>query len=227
MLKSILFWLYELLIGRPPRIYPDTPKEVAPEQLPGDRTNEVGKAINSTLRPWYLTNGMKELLNYIYKHEGGKRGYNADYGNNNKWILERYTFDQVRTLSRSQVTSGEASSAIGNPQFLTKTLDSLKKSLNLSGSEMFTPTLQDDLAVALMIRRGLFKYLRNQIGTHTFCNELAKEWASLPVVTGTKKGKSYYAGDGLNKSFHSVDSFLAVVDKMGKELRARMPANLK
>jgi hypothetical protein len=44
-----------------------------------------------------------------------------------------------------------------------------------------------------------------------FANSLAKEWASLPVVTGKKKGQSYYSGDGLNKALVNVEPFLAAV----------------
>src|SRR5690606_22390784 len=89
---------------------------------------------------------------------------------------------------------------------------------NLSGKEIFNETLQDDLAVALMIRRGYLRYLRNEITAVTFANNLAKEWASLPVVIDmqgssrkVKKGQSYYAGDGLNKALHDPDKVLAKV----------------
>lgn len=169
------------------------------------------------MTPWYMTPAMRELLRLIRLHESGKAGYNADLYNDDKWTLTDKTFDEFRTLGRSQVTTGgktgrkEPSSALGGYQFLTATLDSLKSDLKLSGKEIMTPEFQDDLAVALMNRRGHLKYLRGEMSAETFCNELAKEWASLPMVTGSKKGKSYYAGDGLNAAFHKPETILAAV----------------
>lgn len=167
--------------------------------------------------PWYMTPAMVELLRLIRLHEGGKAGYNADFRQDDKWTLTDKTFDEVRALGRSQVTTGgrtggkEPSSAIGGYQFLTTTLDSLRSSLGLTGKEIMTPAFQDDLAIALMTRRGRAKYMAGQITAEAFANELAKEWASLPVVSGPKKGRSYYDGDGLNKSFHKPETILAAV----------------
>ena len=166
----------------------------------------VGEPVISG-RP-YMVPAMVDLLARIRHHEAGSRGYNANYRNNQNWILTGRTFDEVRALGRSQVTTyKERSSAIGGYQFITATLDSLKSSLGLTGKELFDVAFQDDLAIALMIRRGLMKYLRGELSAEAFANNLAKEWASLPVVTPIKgasrqlkAGQSYYAGDGLNKA---------------------------
>ena len=103
---------------------------------------------------------------------------------------------------------------------MSYTLDSLKKSLSLKGNEIFNVAFQDDLAVALMIRRGYMDYMRGNITATAFANNLAKEWASMPVVTPMqgahrwlKAGQSYYAGDGLNKSLVSVEALVdAILD---------------
>ena len=171
---------------------------------------------------------MREVLRLFRLHESGKAGYNADFRNDDKWDLVHMTFDQVRALGRAQVTmQHEASSAIGAYQFITPTLDSLKKTLGLTGRETFDVALQDDLAVALMIRRGLMDFGRGKISAETFCNNLAKEWASLPVVTAIKgarrqlkPGQSYYSGDGLNKAFHKPEVILAAVRALGKEMQS-------
>lgn len=192
----------------------------------------VGPAVRlETSKRWYFTPAMADLLRLIREHEGGKAGYNADYRNDDRWTLSNYNFDQVINLSRLQVTRDkEASSAIGGYQFLTATLRSLKDSLKLKGDERFTNAFQDDLAIALMIRRGLMKYLRGDLSLSAFCNNLAMEWASLPVVSSIRRGsrllkigQSYYAGDGLNKSFHKPETILAAVETMGQELRKAMP----
>jgi hypothetical protein len=173
---------------------------------------------------WYMTPAMIRLLALIREHEGGKAGYNSDFRNDDRWTLTNKTFDEFRALGRSQVTTGgarggkEPSSALGGYQFLTATLDSLKKDLKLTGKEVMSEAFQDDLAVALMNRRGHMKYLRGEMGPEAFANELAKEWASLPVVTRIKgahryvnPGQSYYSGDGLNKALHKPEPILAAV----------------
>ena len=173
---------------------------------------------------WYMTPAMVALLRLIREREAGAAGYNADFRQDDRWTLTNKTFDEVRALGRSQVTTGgarggkEPSSAIAAYQFITPTLDSLKRDLKLSGTEIMNEAFQDDLAVALMNRRGHMKYLRGEMGPEAFANELAKEWASLPVVTRIRgstryvnPGQSYYAGDGLNKALHDPATVLAAV----------------
>ena len=169
----------------------------------------------------YMTPGIIALLALIRLHEGGRSDpYNADFAQNNGWQIVGRTFDEVRTLGRSQVSlHHEASSAIGAYQLLSKTLDSLKSSLELGGQEIFDEAMQDDLAIALAARRGLWDYARGgSITASDFALNLSKEWASLPVPRATRgasrqlrAGSSYYAGDGLNRSFHKVEDVMSAV----------------
>ena len=214
ILLRIVYWL----LGWPIRERPWGDSE--PDTTTTVVSDVVGKPRSDPR--WYMTNNeMLNLLRLIRLHEGGPgaRGYNADYALDDKWTLTSRSFDDVRALGRSQVTrDGEASSAIGAYQFLSKTLDSLKQSLKLTGTETFDQNLQDDLGIALMARRGLWKYCAGQMTAETFANNLAKEWASLPVVTSIKGarrqlkiGQSYYAGDGLNKAHHDANTVMAAV----------------
>lgn len=237
-MKTFLLWLLSLFATDKP-VIPDTVKEAdaAPPRpdvkvvspvLEAEKEAGVKTGVKER---WYLQPEMLEVLRLIMLHEAGKAGYNADYRNDDRWKLDNYTFDEVRSLSRRQVSvDKEASSAIGGYQFLTKTLDSLKSSLKLSGSERFTPAFQDDLAIALMIRRGLMDFLRGNMNIDTFGNRMAMEWASLPVFVPTYRGKrlvkagqSYYAGDGLNSAFHKVDTVRDAFLKMKRALVAHMP----
>lgn len=189
------------------------PETTVPAQ-PRPDIQIVAPVINTAGQRPYMSAAMVMLLGLIREGEAGRVGYNADFSNNSHFgNLSLRTFDQVRAMSYSQVKSGEPSSAIGGYQFLYRTLDSLKTSLHLTGSEKFDPRLQDDLAVALMVRRGLLEYLAGSLSLAGFCNNLAKEWASLPVVTSIrgahrqlKPGQSYYAGDGLNHAYHPVET---------------------
>lgn len=123
------------------------------------------------------------------------------------------------------------SEAAGAYQFLEDTLRSIYSPAGLTLSTLFDRAAQDRLAFHLLQGRGLHNYLAGRMTAEAFCNALAREWASLPVVTdvlrknknGTetliRKGQSYYAGDGLNKSLTEADTFLALV----KGLRAPIP----
>lgn len=150
------------------------------------------------------------LLNLIASREAPK-GYEEIYGGRVVPGLSKMTIDQVLAFQRSRVHAGSASSATGRYQFIQGTLASLKSQLGLSGNEVFSPQMQDRLAVSLMKRRGLDAYVAGKMSATDFANNLAKEWASLPVVSGPGVGRSFYAGDGLNASFHSPDAILAAL----------------
>jgi len=139
------------------------------------------------------------LLGFIGNLEA-PLGYNQVYGRNKMAPLDQMTINQVLSYQRDRVRRGSPSSAVGRYQFIRPTLRGLVRELGLSGDELFTPELQDSLAVHLLKRRGLDKYLDGQISLENFGNSLAREWASLPVLTGRKRGRSYYAGDGLNNA---------------------------
>jgi hypothetical protein len=103
------------------------------------------------------------------------------------------------------------SEAAGRYQILEDTLRGLYAEAGLTLKSLFDRAGQDALAIALLKRRGLDKYLSGALTVKQFCNELAKEWASLPVVSGKGKGRSYYHGDGLNAALVDVAPFLAAV----------------
>ncbi|TCQ16398.1 N-acetyl-anhydromuramyl-L-alanine amidase AmpD [Rhizobium sp. PP-CC-3G-465] len=99
------------------------------------------------------------------------------------------------------------SPACGKYQFMTNTLIDLTKMEKLTGSELFTSGLQDRLGYALLRRRGITKFLAAERSITEFGLELAKEWASFPVLADcmgshrrVRRGETFYAGDGLNKA---------------------------
>ena len=65
----------------------------------------------------------------------------------------------------------------------------------LSASDLFSPENQDKLAITLLRGRGLDRYLAGTMPIEAFANNLAAEWASLPLVTGASAGNSAYEGD--------------------------------
>ena len=103
------------------------------------------------------------------------------------------------------------SEAAGAYQILQDTLEGLLTEAHcpIGWSDTFNKTTQDTLAVRLLERRGLQKYLDGEMSLIQFCQNLSKEWASLPAQTfdargRSAKGQSYYAGDGLNKAHVTI-----------------------
>jgi muramidase (phage lysozyme) len=104
---------------------------------------------------------------------------------------------------QSSIRSQVRSTAAGRYQMIR---DTLREIATQTGNldRLFNAETQDALAFALLERRGWARYVAGQMSWTTFANNLAKEWAALPVVTGEQAGRSHYAGDGLNKALVTV-----------------------
>lgn len=162
------------------------------------------------------------LLDFIASKEA-PHGYDTIYGNNQNKLskqITKMTLDELRQ-NQAQFTKKYGSSASGRYQFMRATLGDLKKALNMSGQEIFSPDLQDRLAYRLLIKRGYARYMSGSIDRTQFGKNIAMEWASFPVLKATKgsertvkRGQSYYAGDGLNKSLVSAGEVETVLDAM-------------
>lgn len=166
---------------------------------------------------------LKPLLDFIAAHEseGAARrlkisAYNVVWGgirpeDRPKKPLVKMTIGEVLAWQDS-IDKQYMSEAAGRYQIMEDTLRGLYDEAGMTLSSRFDEKGQDQLAVALLRRRGLDRYLAGTIMTATFCNNLAHEWASLPLVSGAKKGRSAYDGDGLNKAGVDVKPFIAAVE---------------
>ena len=135
---------------------------------------------------------IKPLLDLIGSLESGGN-YNAVYGDAGADDdLSQYTIDQIQD---KQYRHGKrkGSSAFGRYQFLRKTLRHLCDQEGIPGSARFTPEMQDLLAEVLLAGRGLHRWEAGKLTDGQFMDNLSKEWASLPYLTG----KSYYDGDSI------------------------------
>jgi hypothetical protein len=132
--------------------------------------------------------------------------------------LTEMTVGEVLDWQRTIRKKGYGSTACGGYQFIYKTLLALVTESKTPLSAKFDARLQDRFAIRLMEGRGLGKYVNGTISTEAFCNELAKEWASLPLVSGPKKGRSFYANDGLNKALTDVGPFIDAVSAIKASL---------
>lgn len=163
--------------------------------------------------------GAAILLDFIGDIEAPK-GYGTIYGNNQGRLpkpLTSMTVDEVIEAGPGW-TRAYKSSAAGRYQFMNRTLKDLKKELGLRGTQIFDANLQDRLAYHLLKRRGYESFMAGKLSVPAFGKLLAQEWASLPVLLDTqgsnrqvKRGQSYYAGDGLNKSLVKPEAVEAVI----------------
>lgn len=162
------------------------------------------------------------ILKAIYSVEA-PHGYDTVYSNAQQTKAHKKVFPAVTKMTIDELivfgrefTRRYGSSASGAAQFMRDTLIGLKNELKLTGNERMVGSFQDKLAFHLLQRRGYSKWIGGTLSNEAFANNLAKEWASFPVLTTeyrqTKSGKvkvspgaSYYAGDGMNKALVSVE----------------------
>jgi len=172
-----------------------------------------------------------QLITFIVSIEA-PAGFGTIFGNRQSALkkpLTQMTIDEVLAAQKTWSTkawarkfkSTAASSAAGGPQFMRATLLSLKAEGKCRGDEPFDEATQRRLAYALLQRRGFDRFVAGKMSRAAFALELAKEWASFPVLKKTQgahrivaRGQSYYAGDGLNKALVSpvrVEAALAAL----------------
>lgn len=160
--------------------------------------------------------GISAILDVIGQAEA-PGGYDTIYGGariDPPRRISTMTVGAVRAFQDQMVASGSVSSAVGRYQIIRKTMDSLIDAGALSPGEVFDQEAQDRAARALMNRRGLDRFTSGQISAETFANNLAKEWAGLPVVTainGKRPGQSYYDGHAGNSATTSISNILGAI----------------
>lgn len=142
-----------------------------------------------------ITPGAHPILDLITKAEGTKRGYDDSFAHQVGGTLTDKTLDQIQAIQGGM----KGSSAIGKYQFMRKTLNGLRNELGLTGSELFTPELQDRLAMQLY-RRRMAQARREGGGNGAILKALAQEWASFP----TASGQGYYPGQNASVSPEAV-----------------------
>lgn len=111
--------------------------------------------------------------------------YNTMAGGGNKKQLTSMTINEVLQYQKSR---GRNMKAAGKWQIMPNTLRGLKKSMNLTGEELFTPEMQDRMAFELAMNRKGYRQFAKATGDEKLAlmgaaqNDLAKEWASMPMA---------------------------------------------
>lgn len=149
------------------------------------------------------------LLDFIGTYEAPK-GFDTVYGNHQAQLPKKLTSMTIGEIVDAQPgwTKRFGSSACGRYQFMRNTLQGICKEVpTLRGDAVFTPDLQNRLGYYLLLRRDYQAFIDGKLSVAGFGLNLAKEWASFPVLVAVKGasrvvtiGQSYYAGDGKNKA---------------------------
>ena len=96
---------------------------------------------------------------------------------------------------------------MGWGQIVRTTMRSIRKTLKLTGQELFDADMQDRMICYLLGVRGIDKWLAGRLNINTLIDNLAQEWASLP----TSKGVGHYDGQRHSVSVEQVKVALAEV----------------
>jgi hypothetical protein len=153
--------------------------------------------------------------------------------------LTAMTIQEVLDWQES-IDQSQLSEASGRYQIMEDTLRGFNNELGLGGGtnslyaraglsagDLFSPENQDKMAIVLLEGRGLSKFLAGTITREQFANNLASEWASLPLVTGPNAGRSKYAGDSAgNRSLTSANAVLSVIDQVKARSEAALEGNI-
>jgi hypothetical protein len=160
----------------------------------GSSTGSATAALDSS----YTQGALAPLLDLIGRAEGA--GYDTIVGYVKK---SDYPAKPITSLTVDEVLAWQDSidvkydsEASGRYQVIEDTLRGLKVQGVVNGSELFNSATQDKIGIALLKIRGLNRFLSGVITAEQFGDNLSKEWASLPIITGPRAGSGYYPGQG-------------------------------
>jgi hypothetical protein len=145
------------------------------------------------------------VLDLIGRAEGTGDNYNDTYAHGkydpaNSDGPENMTVEEVEKLQAEMLKRGAPSTAVGRYQIIDTTLKDLMRKMHLSGKELFSRHLQDQMAAALI-----------QLGGGLNRDTLAHIWSSIP----NSQGQSDY-GQHLGVSPDQVDSALKAAGSVSR-----------
>lgn len=170
-----------------------------------------------------IPRGAAIILDFLAQHESQGR-YDVVFGHHERDLKMPITALSLDALGDVQRMLGKkwGSSAAGRYQFITSTIIGLRLKLKLTGKELFEPNLQDRLAYELLKQRGYPRFKAKTLSVEAFALNLAKEWASLPVLVATQgahrriaAGETFYAGDKLNRALVTPDTMRQLLVRAG------------
>lgn len=164
----------------------------------------------------------RPMLDLIGFAEGTdrKRGYNETLaygaftgGDVDIVSMTLQEVDALQTRMLKHPVNSFNSSALGRYQIVRTTLRTIRKTLKLPATALFDADMQDRCACYLLGLRGIDKYLAGRLSEDTLIDNLAREWASLPTISG----KGAYAGQSAAVKLDRVRQVLADVKRRHQE----------
>lgn len=160
------------------------------------------------------------ILDFIAEGESNGN-YNAVIGEvNSQASLATLTLNYItQKLMPGLLTKHPSlnSTAVGRYQLIRKTFLACQASCGFVGNVMFSPKVQDEMAVVLLKGRGYQSWWLGHMNDEVFAHNLSMEWASLPDPDNG--GRSHYDGVGPNHA----GTTLAKVYTMLAAARAAKP----
>lgn len=122
--------------------------------------------------------------------------------------VNNWQYEQDRRMKAERDRNSNAGEAVGAYQFIKETLAMIVEGSDLSWNDKFSPQIQDEMAIHLLLGRRADEYVAGTLSETEFMNLLAQEWASMPVASRVvgrrgfllRPGQSYYAGVGNNNA---------------------------
>ena len=178
--------------------------------------NEIAKIKDKTAEVKTQQYNVTKLLDLIGVAEtvGGSGKYDSVVGGESNPKLLTMTVAQVQEFQKKRLEKGKKT-AVGKYQISYDTLKDYLLNKGFSKDDVFNKQTQDQMAYALLQRRGLDEFMiklnqgkASDQDIDQFANALAKEWASLP----TDKNQSFYPRP--NKSTVQRNVFRRMIERL-------------
>lgn len=128
--------------------------------------------------------------------------------------ITQMTIAEVLNYQRALRHAGSSSSAVGRYQFIYKTLRQVVMDFNIDTGQRFNKRTQDFLARRML--EGCDFY--DPEASHAAIgNCMARIWAALPVISGSKAGRSYYHGLAGNRALTTPKEVVSLISLRFKD----------
>jgi hypothetical protein len=163
---------------------------------PGSLFAPLPRRQRATTPGSFPSGSVDRLLALIAKAEAGHAGYDAvQHGARVKPGKRPTQMTLGQIYDWIAATPGQPH-AIGRYQFIPPTLRRVARIRGFGPDTVFTPGVQDTMALLLLEEAGLTDFRAGRLDRQGFMRNLARIWAGLPLPNG----KSYYHGHAGNKA---------------------------
>jgi muramidase (phage lysozyme) len=182
------------------------------DRLETDEDSTAPKAVIRLVPPDPQTGDARLdlLLSLIGSAEAGRAGYDAIH--HRALILPDKAPTQmtVQEIIDWIDATPRQNHAIGRYQIIPMTLSYLVAAEDVPMTAVFSPALQDSLAVRLINDAGLPEFLSGQMAPADFLDSLAFVWAGLPLGSGLSAYEGFAGNSATISRRHYEDRFVEI-----------------